>query len=66
VTRRTAPGRPHLYPASELPGSAKEIAAALSISTSTESTYRARIMEKLKLHSTAEITRYALRSGLVN
>jgi two-component system, NarL family, invasion response regulator UvrY len=45
--------------------SAKEIAAALAISKSTVSTYRARILEKLRLHSTAEITRYALRSGLV-
>jgi len=45
--------------------SAKEIAAVLAISKSTVSTYRARILEKLRLHSTAEITRYALRSGLV-
>jgi DNA-binding NarL/FixJ family response regulator len=45
--------------------SAKEVAAVLSVGKSTVSTYRTRIMEKLKLHSNAEITRYALRSGLV-
>jgi DNA-binding NarL/FixJ family response regulator len=45
--------------------STKEIGAALSVGKSTVSTYRTRIMEKLKLHSNAEMTRYALRSGLV-
>ena len=45
--------------------STKEIAAALSVGKSTVSTYRARILEKLKLRSNAEITRYAIRSGLV-
>jgi two-component system invasion response regulator UvrY len=45
--------------------STKEIAAMLSVGKSTVSTYRTRIMEKLKLHSNAEITRYGIRSGLV-
>jgi two-component system invasion response regulator UvrY len=45
--------------------SMKEIAAALSLSKSTVSTYRARLLDKLKVKSNAEITRYALHHGLV-
>jgi len=41
-----------------------EIAAELSLSVSTVSTYRARILQKLGLKSTAEIMRYALERGL--
>ena len=43
----------------------KEIAALLSISLSTVETHRARIMEKLDLHSAAEIVLYAVRRGIV-
>lgn len=43
----------------------KEIAAILSISPSTVETHRARIMEKLDLHSAAEIVLYAVRRGVV-
>lgn len=43
-----------------------EIAAALSLSVKTVSTYRSRILEKLELTSTAEIIRYALERGLVS
>jgi two-component system, NarL family, invasion response regulator UvrY len=46
--------------------SMKEVAAALSLSKSTVSTYRVRILDKLKVKSNAEITRYALHHGLVN
>ncbi len=42
-----------------------EIAEGLSLSVKTVSTYRARILEKLGLSSTAEIIRYALQRGLV-
>jgi len=42
-----------------------EIAAALSLSVKTVSTYRARILQKLGLKNTAEIVRYALTRGLV-
>jgi DNA-binding NarL/FixJ family response regulator len=42
-----------------------EIAADLSLSVKTVSTYRARILEKLNLKNTAEIIRYALERGLV-
>jgi DNA-binding NarL/FixJ family response regulator len=42
-----------------------EIAADLSLNVKTISTYRARILEKLGLKSTAEIMRYALERGLV-
>lgn len=45
--------------------SMKEVAAALSLSKSTVSTYRLRVLEKLKAKSNAEITRYALHHGLV-
>ena len=43
----------------------KEIAKLLSLSISTVETHRARIMEKLDLHSTAEIILYAVRKGFL-
>jgi len=43
----------------------KEIANLLSLSISTVETHRARIMEKLDLHSTAEIILYAVRKGFL-
>lgn len=43
----------------------KEIAALLSISLSTVETHRARIMDKLDLHSAAEIVLYAVRRGVI-
>jgi two-component system response regulator NreC len=43
----------------------KEIAVLLSISPSTVETHRARIMEKLDLHSAAEIVLYAVRRGVI-
>ncbi len=45
--------------------SLKECAYNLRISTSTASTYRSRLMEKLKLRSTAEILRFALENDIV-
>ena len=43
----------------------KECARHLGISTSSASTYRTRLMEKLNLHSTAEIIRFALENDIV-
>src|SRR5437764_2088076 len=43
----------------------KEIAAQLDISIKTVETYKARLMEKLDLHSRVDIVRYALRQGLM-
>jgi DNA-binding NarL/FixJ family response regulator len=43
----------------------KEMAALLAISPSTVETHRARIMEKLDLHSAAEIVLYAVRRGVI-
>jgi DNA-binding NarL/FixJ family response regulator len=43
----------------------KEMAVILSISPSTVETHRARIMEKLDLHSAAEIVLYAVRRGVI-
>jgi DNA-binding NarL/FixJ family response regulator len=42
-----------------------EIADEISLSVNTISTYRARILEKLRLNNNAELTRYALDNGLV-
>ncbi|MCL5962277.1 MAG: response regulator transcription factor [Chloroflexi bacterium] len=42
-----------------------EIAERLVLSVKTVETYRARIMEKLGLHSRADLVRYALRKGLL-
>jgi DNA-binding NarL/FixJ family response regulator len=44
--------------------SAKEIANELSISVRTAEFHRAEIMERLKLHSTALMTRYAIAHGI--
>ncbi len=41
-----------------------EIAAILGLSVKTVSTYRTRVLEKLGLHTTAEIIRYSLEHGL--
>ena len=45
--------------------SVSEIAAQLSLSVTTVSTYRARILEKMNMKSNAELTRYALEKGLI-
>ncbi len=41
------------------------IAGALSLSPSTVNTYRARILEKMKMQSNAELTRYAIENRLI-
>lgn len=43
----------------------KQLAKELSLSVKTISTYRARILEKMKMKSNAELTRYAIKGGLV-
>ena len=43
----------------------KEIASLLNVSPSTVETHRAHIMEKLDLHSAAEIVLYAVRRGVI-
>jgi DNA-binding NarL/FixJ family response regulator len=42
----------------------KEVARCLSVSVKTAETHRRAIMEKLGLHSVAELTKYAIREGL--
>ncbi|MDP2137204.1 MAG: response regulator transcription factor [Candidatus Didemnitutus sp.] len=54
VMKRLATGR-----------SVKEIAGELSLSEKTVFTYRARLLEKLKLQGDVDIARYALKHGLV-
>lgn len=46
--------------------STKEIARLVGVSAKTIETYRRRIMEKLDRHSVAELTKYAVREGLVS
>lgn len=43
----------------------REIANQLSISPKTVDTYRSRLMSKLDLHSVVELTKYAVKIGLV-
>jgi two-component system response regulator NreC len=43
----------------------KEIAVALSLSVNTVETHRKHLMEKLDLHNTAELVRFAIRERLV-
>lgn len=44
----------------------KEIAAALNLSVYTVEAHRGKIMEKLNLHSTGELVRFAVRHGLID
>ena len=45
--------------------STKEIATVLGISVKTADTHRTKVMEKLDIHQTAGLVRYAIRSGLI-
>lgn len=46
--------------------SSKEIATRLALSVRTVEHHRMRIMEKLNLHDTAALTRFALQHGMVS
>ena len=43
----------------------REIAERLGISVKTVDTHRGNIMEKLNVHNTAELIKYAIRKGIV-
>ena len=43
----------------------KDVAGILNLSTNTVETHRTRIMQKLDLHSTADIVLYAVRKGII-
>jgi DNA-binding NarL/FixJ family response regulator len=43
----------------------KEIAAALNVTPKSAESYRSRIMEKLQIHDTVGLVRYAIRRGLI-
>jgi DNA-binding NarL/FixJ family response regulator len=44
----------------------KEIATLLNLSVYTVEAHRGRVMEKLNLHSTGELVRFAVRNGLID
>ena len=46
--------------------STKELGGNLHVSTKTIETHRQNVMEKLNLHSVAELTKYAIRQGLTS
>ncbi|HVA41049.1 MAG TPA: response regulator transcription factor [Candidatus Binataceae bacterium] len=46
--------------------STKQIAALLGISVKTADTHRTKVMEKLDIHQTAGLVRYAIRNGLID
>lgn len=43
----------------------KEVAGALHLSNSTVETYRSRVLEKLDLRNNSDMTRFAIRRGLI-
>ncbi|MFN8813501.1 MAG: response regulator [Acidobacteriota bacterium] len=44
----------------------KEIAVGLNLSVYTVEAHRGRVMEKLNLHSTGELVRFAVRNGMID
>jgi DNA-binding NarL/FixJ family response regulator len=46
--------------------SAKEVAAMLCISIRTAEVHKARVLEALGLHTTAELVQYAIRHGIIS
>jgi len=44
----------------------KQIASVLNVSIKTIETHRQQVMEKLNIHSIAELTKYAIREGLTS
>jgi DNA-binding NarL/FixJ family response regulator len=46
--------------------STRDIAELLHLSVKTAETHRARLMRKLDIHSTAELTQYAIRRGVIS
>jgi DNA-binding NarL/FixJ family response regulator len=46
--------------------SSKDIAELLSISPATVETHRAHLLQKLRLHNTVEVVRYATRRGIIH
>jgi DNA-binding NarL/FixJ family response regulator len=45
--------------------SSKEVATLLGISLKTAESHRSRLMQKLDIHETASLVRYAIRRGLI-
>jgi DNA-binding NarL/FixJ family response regulator len=43
----------------------KQVAAALGISIKTVEKHRQRLMDKLNIHDTAGLTRYAIAAGVI-
>jgi len=46
--------------------STKQIASVLNVSVKTIETHRQQIMDKLNIHSVAELTKYAIREGITS
>jgi two-component system invasion response regulator UvrY len=44
----------------------REVSESLNLSPSTVETYRSRILEKLGLRNNSDITRFAIRRGLID
>jgi len=42
-----------------------QMAEAMNLSVKTVSTYRTRVLDKLKLHTNSDLTYYALKNGLI-
>ena len=44
----------------------REVSTALGLSMSTVETYRGRILDKLNLRNNSDMTRFAIRRGLID
>jgi len=57
--------KPEGRPLKKEPAAPERLAAELSLSVKTVSTYRARILEKMNLGTNAELIHYAIQNRLI-
>jgi hypothetical protein len=63
---RRLPANARSFSSSPRATATSEVADLLSISVATVETHRAHILQKLDVHSTAELVLYAVRRGIIS